>query len=740
MSQQIFSVTVSAITSKYPVSKIVVDLSSFTCLTTTIIQNRNHNSTVRSRGLTSDISYTYWMKEQEILDNLDSISENNLKLATIEYLRSVAPSGHLPVSNIPLLFKRMRSLIQDSSNTIVYSVLSWLIDISPYFTSPDIFGEYVRILPRLVHTLAHPKHAIRKCSLILLQGMMPAASKFVLTEIITGCQEEQSRVRRECVQSLQYLMSSENYLRASEEMNLIIPALVDRLRDISPSVIQASAAVLGYLRISYSQEFEAQIEALPENLKQLYDVYEDKLDDAFIFSSVPLDESSSSIPSGRLSKLSTRASSSTGGGADLEFGFLPIAIVRKCQSSDERAVAAGVNALQRIIADLDAPLQTIQDMSAFLKFLQSLLENSNYKIVLVALNIVDDFATKVDHVGKEVVKSLDISLLKHLGDKRSVIRQYSMRVFNSLMARASVKPIISLCIPKMTHKDPRIREQTINLMMSAVLQYPDGGHDFDFLLEATECCLSDSDDLVKSAAMDALTIMCHLSPVTMRRLPRDLQTEIKFRISNNALASVTVDGLIVPGQKRPTSDAEDRAFPKRNITEQQLSATLPPHFQYSEEKVAIKLPQIVKDTQNRPINPSSNTGQFGGAEVESIAMQRMTLDFETPASGQPKKASLSQATVKRLAAKGQLPPSLVSAKSSDKIADTPTLKTSSSSTLDDALDSAVVTLKHRAPRSKSSASTDPSSATRALPRSKTLTMRAASRLSKPAAPAASIPV
>ncbi|RCU34940.1 hypothetical protein DVA81_18505, partial [Acinetobacter baumannii] len=76
--------------------------------------------------------------------------------------------------------------------------------------------------------------------------------------------------------------------------------------------------------------------------------------------------------------------------------------------------------------------------------------------------------TGVDKYFKQIV----LVALKALGDTRTVTRNEYMNVFRQLMKTVAPQQILDLVIGNLKHKNSRVREDVLNIIMVAMLTLP----------------------------------------------------------------------------------------------------------------------------------------------------------------------------------------------------------------------------------------------------------------------------
>ena len=105
------------------------------------------------------------------------------------------------------------------------------------------------------------------------------------------------------------------------------------------------------------------------------------------------------------------------------------------------------------------------------------------------------------------------SVITYIGDSRVVVRIQTMKVFQKLLQLATPRNVTPILCDNLTHRSPRVREDCINLITSALLTFPSYEFDLVELSETVAICLLDSKRRVRQAALEATaTIAQFLGP------------------------------------------------------------------------------------------------------------------------------------------------------------------------------------------------------------------------------------
>jgi hypothetical protein len=131
----------------------------------------------------------------------------------------------------------------------------------------------------------------------------------------------------------------------------------------------------------------------------------------------------------------------------VEFGFVPSGTVSSLRDlGNWKSRADAIEHLRRLVTDLPNANAVLPSLHAFAVFLNTLLEDPNFKISLTTLQIWDALLVKVGAHASPVVGQIVKTLVKKLGDNKHVVRQANMRSVATLyktLPRETVEALFS---------------------------------------------------------------------------------------------------------------------------------------------------------------------------------------------------------------------------------------------------------------------------------------------------------
>ena len=120
---------------------------------------------------------------------------------------------------------------------------------------------------------------------------------------------------------------------------------------------------------------------------------------------------------------------------------------------------------------------------------------------------------KLGALSCQYVEPLAAALSHRLGDSKIVIRQLNSRAFRELMYTATPMPVLEQILPCLKHRNSRVREETINVIISALLTFPTTDFDFTTLCDTISPCLADPKRRVRQAALEVFAVLAQLMGV-----------------------------------------------------------------------------------------------------------------------------------------------------------------------------------------------------------------------------------
>lgn len=201
------------------------------------------------------------------------------------------------------------------------------------------------------------------------------------------------------------------------------------------------------------------------------------------------------------------------GSAGLKFGLLPPELhARLLDQEDYKSRTQAVEELKRVVGG--ASQATVTSMPApsllgLISFLYTLLDDSNFKVVLGALEVIDLLALRLGDRVPAFLAPLVSAAAKVLGDNKLAIRQEYGRLFLRLMKAAGPRQVLGLLLQQeyLQHKNSKVREEVVNICIMALLTHPSEELDLAKLAFGLAPALVDSKRRVRHAAMEAFAAL-----------------------------------------------------------------------------------------------------------------------------------------------------------------------------------------------------------------------------------------
>ncbi|XP_014792245.1 PREDICTED: protein FAM179B, partial [Calidris pugnax] len=201
------------------------------------------------------------------------------------------------------------------------------------------------------------------------------------------------------------------------------------------------------------------------------------------------------------------------GDTGLKLGLLPPELhARLLDQEDYRNRTQAVEELKRVVggaspaavASTPAP-----SLLGLISLLYTLLDDSNFKVVLGALEVIHLLALRLDDRVQPFLAPLVSAAAKVLGDNKLAIRQEYNGLFLRLMKAAGPQPVLALLLQRehLQHKNSKVREEVVNICIVALLTYPSEELDLAKLAFGLAPALVDSKRRVRHAAMEAFAVL-----------------------------------------------------------------------------------------------------------------------------------------------------------------------------------------------------------------------------------------
>ena len=291
-----------------------------------------------------------------------------------------------------------------------------------------------------------------------------------------------------------------------------------------------------------TKTFLSYITKLTPEQKKIYDELEDRRTRA-----EPLSDSSSGIIGKRI----------TGGW--VEYGAIDHVIIEKLQNEEEpRVRLQGAEDLHRCIKNMGdlAPLQ--QQIRHFLNFLESMLDEKNFKMNLLILDIYGMLIDQMKGKIKPNIRGVVSALLKHASNTKLVVRIENYKVLEKLMLAVKPNTVINHLLDHLGDKKAMVRESVLNMIMFGLLTFPSNEFDLKNIAATVVPTLVDPKRRVRHAALESVSILAaFLGPSKAVPLIRAIElleshfekgvgvlTAVQARLARRQLPRVTSEGLV----------------------------------------------------------------------------------------------------------------------------------------------------------------------------------------------------
>ncbi|KAM9290386.1 TOG array regulator of axonemal microtubules protein 1 isoform 2-T2 [Cariama cristata] len=201
------------------------------------------------------------------------------------------------------------------------------------------------------------------------------------------------------------------------------------------------------------------------------------------------------------------------GSADLKFGLLPPELhARLLDQEDYRNRTRAVGELKRVVGGASQAAVTSAPAPVLLglvSFLYILLDDSNFAVVLGALEVIRLLALHLGDRVQAFLAPLVCAAAKVLGDNKLAIRQEYSRLFLQLMKAAGPQQVLGRLLQQeyLQHENSRVRKAVVDICIVALLTYPSEELDLGKLAFALAPALADSKRGVRHAAMEAFAAL-----------------------------------------------------------------------------------------------------------------------------------------------------------------------------------------------------------------------------------------
>ncbi|XP_022245938.1 TOG array regulator of axonemal microtubules protein 1-like isoform X2 [Limulus polyphemus] len=521
-------------------------------------------------------------KSQNVLKDLDiglllqRLLRHNAttRLEILSKLRAVVRAGGVEFlhCNKLMIFEGFFIILSDARWEVRYHCVLLIADFLPYL-GVETDACVLVVLPQLIRNLGHENLILRRSVIQVLQRYLKYTNNlqcFFRCYIQLGLESEEYSVKKGAILSLPSLLTEEYGV---ENLYILFESLTHLVSQGEPTLFSPT-----YMAIQRIRKLIGPI---------VFTEYLHKLEKSGNMGLRKLIEKCSNAKSSRRSETTSRntvkienipnsylsfgVSGKKLDGAriknqSLKFGIFESSIVRNILNEDDSMRIEGVEQMKAVLKSTDE-LNLLQDqLTVFLSFLSSLLDDMNFNIIIAVLGVYETLVEKLKGSLKVHIKSLVLGLTKLLGYSNLVVREHCARVIHKIMHEIPPKLVLGVLLTIKNHRNPRVREAIINRITAAVLTFPSYSLDICELCEAISPLLVDNKRRVRQAALECFATMGQvmessklgslITIVESMELKYDadgLMRAFQARLARRKLPRCTTNGLILYSVNIPTS-------------------------------------------------------------------------------------------------------------------------------------------------------------------------------------------
>ena len=550
----------------------------------TVAKMHPYNSGPKSDGfhMNPTAKITRNMEEGDILNQL-SDSKFNRRAEIIEQLRKAARNngGKLPFADQHAIFRGFAMALADPDWDVRNQCVQLINELIPNLDNLD--GCMAIVMPRLVPNMGDSKITIRRAVIQTLHVYMKNTYDMqqLLRAIVRhGLDNSESHIKKEAIIALPMLFTPEF---SSEDFYEITQSLAKKLLDVSGDSIQQHAllAMDKIQNLVGDTVFNGYLQKLSPPIRKHYfklngteqpfsvsggssqrsNIPDFRPGDSVAFTAF---DNYMGTSNGHETQIHIPSSRET-----FEFGVIPSHIMDKMRDQGNfRVRAQAVEELKLTLREMDEHTAHAMypHVHSFIAFLKTLLDDSNFKITTVTLEIIGFLVHKQGQSIKPHLKSLIGVLTKPMSDSKIVIRQSIMKVIMQLMQILSPKDVLGIICENLSHRNSRVRQETLNIVIASLLTFPSYDFDLSELCKKVAHTLVDPKRQVRQAALECFAAIASnlgagkLQPLVAAVDAVELSTDgdgvmaaVQARLARRILPKLNLEGLVEYATPVPSS-------------------------------------------------------------------------------------------------------------------------------------------------------------------------------------------
>ncbi len=492
---------------------------------------------MKNEHYTNNLEFRGNMEENVVLHYLND-EQSNKRAEILDDLRKNLKKngGFFPYPNsskVPI-FRALGEALVDSNWDVRHKCTLFICESIPKF-GDDLDECMHQLMPDLIPGIGDSKITIRRAVMQTLHVYMKYSYDVpgIFSAIIQhGLQSRDGRIRKEMANALPVILTPEFSHENFVDITNVLGAMLVNESPGAEELATTSLSVLNRIRELVGENiFNGYVQQMHPDVRNQYS----KLSNAAHFSNDGMEPVSSAqgpqstrrgnysnspgtavegdvgtswVQVGNQPIIHVPRSRQSRGAVDgLEFGIVPSHIMNRLGEGDFRLRAQAVEELKCIVSDLDDPRRLSPHILQFVSFLNNLLDDSNFKISTVTLEILG-LLVQLLHTGvKPHLKPIVLALTKRMGDNKIVIRQAIMKVVIQLMQILSPQPVITVISENLMHRNSKVRQETLNIIIASLLTFPSYDFDLGSLCQVIGPMLVDTKRQVRQASLECFAVL-----------------------------------------------------------------------------------------------------------------------------------------------------------------------------------------------------------------------------------------
>lgn len=188
-------------------------------------------------------------------------------------------------------------------------------------------------------------------------------------------------------------------------------------------------------------------------------------------------------------------------------GLFPQHVVNEIRDQRIEIRRAAINTIQESLQETedDALIEGLQEI---ITLVAPPLKDTNFKIVLIGLEIVDHLVERTGCSLLPFVSTLLSNYLDKVWSHKFIVKQAGMKVLLHMMSSLTPSPIIDQVIQiGINHRQAKVREETLNIIIASLLTFPKTQFSLPHLVERVTPLLVDSRQKVRQACLELCAVL-----------------------------------------------------------------------------------------------------------------------------------------------------------------------------------------------------------------------------------------